>query len=128
MNQKLQKKKKSLGPDGFNSKFNQYLKNNYQSFSNSSEKIEEEAELPNTIVKASITMMPKLNKDIIRKENYRPISPMRSSLVVQWKRICLPMQKMVQSLVWEDPVEKEIVTHSNILPWRTLWTGEPGGL
>ena len=38
-----------------------YLKNNYQSFSNSSEKIEEEAELPNTIFKASITMMPKLN-------------------------------------------------------------------
>ena len=105
-----------------------YLKNNYQSFSNSSEKIEEEAELPNTIFKASITMMPKLNKDIIRKENYRPISPMRSSLVVQWKRICLPMQKTVQSLVWEDPVEKEIVTHSSILPWRTLWTGEPGGL
>ena len=47
--------------------------------------------------------------------------------MVQWKRICLPMQKMVQPLVWEDPVEKEIVTHANILPWRTPWRGEPGG-
>ena len=105
-----------------------YLKNNYQSFSNSSEKIEEEAALPNTILKASITMIPKLDKDTIRKENYRSISPMRASLVVQWKRICLPMQKMVQSLVWEDPVEKEIVTHSNILAWRIQWTEEPCGL
>ena len=28
----------------------------------------------------------------------------------------------------EDPVEKEMSTHSNILAWRILWTEEPGGL
>ena len=33
-----------------------------------------------------------------------------------------------QSLVWEDPLEKGIITHSSILAWRTLWTEEPGGL
>ena len=34
----------------------------------------------------------------------------------------------VQSLVWEDPLEKGKATHSSILAWRIPWTGEPGGL
>ena len=34
----------------------------------------------------------------------------------------------VQSLVWKDPLEKEMATHSRILAWRIPWTGEPGGL
>ena len=34
----------------------------------------------------------------------------------------------VQSLGLEDPLEKEIATHSSILSWRILWTEEPGGL
>ena len=29
---------------------------------------------------------------------------------------------------WEDPLEKEIAAHSNILAWRIPWTGEPSGL
>ena len=32
-----------------------------------------------------------------------------------------------QSLVWEDPLEKEMVTHSSILAWRIPWTEESGG-
>ena len=39
------------------------------------------------------------------------------------------MQEMqVQSLVWEDPLEKELATHSRILALRIPWTEEPGGL
>ena len=34
----------------------------------------------------------------------------------------------VQSLGQEDPLEKEMVTHSSILVWRSPWTEEPGGL
>ena len=34
----------------------------------------------------------------------------------------------VQSLGQEDPLEKEMATHSNILAWRIPWTEEPGGL
>ena len=34
----------------------------------------------------------------------------------------------VQSLSQEDPLEKEMATHSSILPWRIPWTEEPGGL
>ena len=34
----------------------------------------------------------------------------------------------VQFLVWEDPLEEEMATHSSILAWRIPWAGEPGGL
>ena len=34
----------------------------------------------------------------------------------------------VQSLGREDPLEKEMSTHSNILVWKTPWTEEPGRL
>ena len=34
----------------------------------------------------------------------------------------------IQSLEKEDPLEKEMATHSSILAWRIPWTEEPGGL
>ena len=34
----------------------------------------------------------------------------------------------VRFLGWEDPLEKEMVTHSSILAWKISWTEEPGGL
>ena len=34
----------------------------------------------------------------------------------------------VQSLGWEDPLEKGMATHSSILAWRIPWTEEPVGL
>ena len=39
----------------------------------------------------------------------------------------LPAMKgiQVQSLGWEDPLEKEIAAHSSILDWRIPWTEEP---
>ena len=40
----------------------------------------------------------------------------------------LPMQEtQVFSQGWEDPLEKRMATHSNILAWQIPWTGEPGG-
>ena len=39
------------------------------------------------------------------------------------------MQEMwVQSLGWEDPLEKEMTTHCSILAWEISWTKESGGL
>ena len=35
---------------------------------------------------------------------------------------------LVQFLGWEDPLEKEVATHSSALAWRTPWTEETGGL
>ena len=37
-------------------------------------------------------------------------------------------ETQVQSLGWEDPLEREMATHSSILAWRVPWTEEPGGL
>ena len=34
----------------------------------------------------------------------------------------------VQFLEREDPLEKEMATHSSILAWEILWTEDPGGL
>ena len=34
----------------------------------------------------------------------------------------------IQSLSWEDPLEKGVATYSSILAWRIPWTDEPGGL
>ena len=43
------------------------------------------------------------------------------------QRICLPMQEMqVPSLGWEDPLEKEMATHSSILAWEIPWTERVG--
>ena len=45
------------------------------------------------------------------------------------KKICLPEQEtQVRSLGREDPLEKEMATHSCILAWRIPWTEEPDGL
>ena len=33
-----------------------------------------------------------------------------------------------QLVGWEDPLEKEMATHSSILSWKISWTEEPGGL
>ena len=37
-------------------------------------------------------------------------------------------ETQVRSLGWEDPLEKEMATHSSILAWRIPWTEEPGRL
>ena len=43
---------------------------------------------------------------------------------------CLPTMRetRVQSLGQEDPLDKEMETHSSILAWRIPWSEEPGGL
>ena len=44
------------------------------------------------------------------------------------KRLPPIQETPVQSLGREDPLEKEIVTHSSILAWRIPWTEKPGRL
>ena len=43
---------------------------------------------------------------------------------------CLPgkQETQVQSLGWEDSLEKEMATHSSTLAWRIPWREEPGRL
>ena len=44
------------------------------------------------------------------------------------KNLPATQETQVQSLHWEDPLEKGMATHSGILAWRIPWTEEPGGL
>ena len=37
-------------------------------------------------------------------------------------------ETQIRFLGWEDPLEKEMATHSSILAWKISWTEEPGGL
>ena len=52
-----------------------------------------------------------------------------ASLMAQWvKNLPARQETQVQSLGWEDSLEKEMATHTSILAWKIPWTEEPGGL
>ena len=54
---------------------------------------------------------------------------MWASLVAQTvKHLPTMWETRVQSLGWEDVLEKEMAVHSGTLAWRIPWTEEPGGL
>ena len=58
-----------------------------------------------------------------------PLQYFRASLVAQVvKNLPAMWETWVRSLGWEDPLEMEMTTHSNMLAWRIPWTEEPGGL
>ena len=44
------------------------------------------------------------------------------------KRLPAMWEMQVRSLSWEDPLEKEMATHSSILAWRIPWREEPSRL
>ena len=44
------------------------------------------------------------------------------------KRLPTMWETCVQSLGWEDLLEKEMATHFSTLAWKIAWTEEPGGL
>ena len=50
-----------------------------------------------------------------------PVTQMVKSLPAMW-------ETQVQSLSWEDPLEKEMTTHFSTLAWKIPWTEEPGRL
>jgi len=49
-------------------------------------------------------------------------------VVQRVKRLPAMWETRVRSLGWEDPLEKEMATHSNVLAWRIPGTGDSGGL
>ena len=54
---------------------------------------------------------------------------MWASLVAQMvKHLSAVWETLVQSLGWEDPLEKEMATHSSMLAWKIPWMEEPSRL
>ena len=49
------------------------------------------------------------------------VAQMVKHLSAMWKTL-------VQSLIWEDPLEKEMANHSSTIAWKISWTEEPGRL
>ena len=60
-----------------------------------------------------------LTLEVLQRERTSRVAQMVKHLPTMW-------ETRVQSLGWEDPLEKEMATHSSILAWKIPWTEEPG--
>ena len=64
-----------------------------------------------------------------RNRGFLRLGDLPEALVAQTvKRLSTMRETQVQSLSWEDLLEKEMATHSSILAWEIPWTEEPSGL
>ena len=78
-------------------------------------------------------MSPKSQEENVQRRKTTGLNSARNSvntsLVAQTvKRLSIMRETWVRSLGWEDPLEKEMATHSSTIAWKMPWMEEPGRL
>jgi hypothetical protein len=98
-------KKKSLGPDGFSPEcFQTFKKELIPTLLKIFHEMERKGSLHNSFYEASITLIPKPDKDTCNKENYRPISLMNINAKILKKIMPNQIQRHIRKIIHHDQV------------------------